>query len=78
MIKETRAQEKILREDADREAIATVVVVLRPFMDAGKLLLAWGQKYRLEKTDQVLVRLKVEHSGFGTINNLRFGSKFIE
>ena len=51
-----------MREDADREAIATVVVVLRPFMDAGKLLLAWGQKYRLEKTDQVLVRLKVEHS----------------
>ena len=49
----------MLREDADREARATAVVVLRPFCDAEELLLAWGQKYRLENPDQVLVRLKV-------------------
>ena len=34
--------------------------------------------YRPENLDQILVRLKVEHSGFGTINNQRFGSKFVE
>ena len=32
----------------------------------------------LENTDQVLVRLKVEHSGFSTLNNQRFSSKFVE
>ena len=37
-----------------------------------------GEKYRLEKPDQISVRLKVEHSGFGTLNNQRFGSKFVE
>jgi double-strand break repair protein MRE11 len=31
----------------------------------------------LEKPDEVLVRLKVEHSGFSTLNNQRFGAKFI-
>ena len=34
--------------------------------------------YRLEKLDQILVRLKVEHSGTGTLNNQRFDSKFIK
>ena len=32
----------------------------------------------MEKPDRVLVRLKVEHSRFGTLKNHRFGSKFIE
>ena len=58
----------MLREDADREERATAVVVVRPFGDAGELLLAGGQKYSLENLDQVLVRLKVEYSGFGTLN----------
>jgi double-strand break repair protein MRE11 len=31
----------------------------------------------LEKPDEVLVRIKVEHSGFSTLNNQRFGAKFI-
>jgi double-strand break repair protein MRE11 len=35
-------------------------------------------KYRLEKPDQVLVRLKVEHTGFNSINNQRFGARFVE
>ena len=33
--------------------------------------------YILEKPDQILVRLNVEHSRFGTLNNQRFGSKFV-
>lgn len=31
----------------------------------------------MKHPDQVLVRLKVEHSGFTTLNNQRFGSKFV-
>jgi hypothetical protein len=34
-------------------------------------------KNRVDKRDEVLVRLKVEHSGFSTLNNQRFGAKFI-
>ena len=33
---------------------------------------------RLEKPYQVLVILKVDQSEFGTLNNQRFGFKFIE
>ena len=78
LIQEARDQAKILREDADMEARATAVVAVRPFGDADELLIAWGQKYRLENLDQILVRLKVEHSGLGTINIQRFGSKFVK
>ena len=68
-----------MREDADREARATVVVAVRTFGDVEELLLAGGgQNYRLEKPDQISVRLKIEHSGFGTIDNRRFFSKFVE
>lgn len=34
-------------------------------------------KHNLQNPDQVLVRLRVEHSGFTTVNNQRFGAKFI-
>ncbi len=34
--------------------------------------------HRLVHPDQVLVRLKVEHSGFGTLHNQRFGSMFVK
>jgi double-strand break repair protein MRE11 len=33
--------------------------------------------YHVEKPEQVLVRLKVEHSGFSTLHNQRFGSRFV-
>ena len=33
--------------------------------------------YHVEKPEQVLVRLKVEHSGFTTLHNQRFGSQFV-
>lgn len=34
-------------------------------------------KYRLNRPEEVLVRLRVDHSGFSTLNNQRFGAKFI-
>lgn len=34
-------------------------------------------KYRVEKPERVLVRLRVEHSGFSTLHNQRFGSQFV-
>ena len=42
------------------------------------LAVSHGLKYRLEKPEQVLVRLKVEHSGYNNINNQRFGSRFVQ
>ena len=66
------------RVDVEREARATAVVAMSPFRDAEISLLAGAHMYRLEKLDQILVRLNVEHSGFNTINNHSFGSKFVE
>lgn len=34
-------------------------------------------KYRLQDPDQVLVRIRVEHMGFASLNNQRFGAKFV-
>ena len=56
----------------------TDVVAMSLFGDADKLLLAWGKKYRIYNPDQVLVRLKVEHPGFGILNIHRFGFKFVK
>ena len=79
MIKEARARAKILREDAEREVIAIDAVAVRPFGDADESLLAGRrQKYRLEKPDRILVRLKVEHSRFSTLKNQRLVSKSVE
>ena len=44
MIKEARAQAKILREGAEREVIATYVVAVRPLGDAAESLLAVGSE----------------------------------
>ena len=54
------------------------MVAVRPFGDSDESLISGGQMYRLDKPNQILVRLKVEHSGFGTLNNQRFGSNFVE
>ena len=78
LIEEAMDQATIFMEGAERESRATAVVAVRPFWDDKELLLAWGKKYRLDNPDQILVRLKVEHSGFGTLNNQSFGSKFVE
>ena len=34
-------------------------------------------KYAISQPSLVLVRLRVEHTGFGTINNQRFGAKYV-
>ena len=34
-------------------------------------------KYKIQEPDQVLVRLRVDHSGFSTVNNQRFGARFV-
>ena len=34
-------------------------------------------KYKLQQPEEVLVRLRVDHVGYATINNQRFGAKFI-
>jgi len=34
-------------------------------------------KYKLKNPDDILVRLRVEHSGFTTLNNQRFGARFV-
>ncbi len=41
--------------------------------DAGEMPL----KHILNKEDEVLVRLKVDHTGFAAVNNQRFGAKFV-
>ena len=68
----------MLRGDAERESRVASTVAVRPFGDADESLLAGGYMYTLEKPDPILVRLKVEHSGFGTLNNQRVGSEFFE
>ena len=76
-MKEARYQAIILREDAEREAGAIAVVVVRPFGDSDRSFLAGRKKYRLENPDQILVRLKVKHSRFNTLYKQRLGFKFV-
>uniref|UniRef100_A0A7S4MXX5 Mre11 DNA-binding domain-containing protein n=1 Tax=Odontella aurita TaxID=265563 RepID=A0A7S4MXX5_9STRA len=78
LIDDAREQAEKLREEAEeaaREALPLGTADLGESGDAS--ILGNGQKYKLMKPDQVLVRLKVEHSGFGTLNNQRFGSRFV-
>jgi double-strand break repair protein MRE11 len=37
-----------------------------------------GQMYRVVQPEKVLVRLRVDHTGFPTINQQRFGAQFVE
>jgi len=66
LIEEGRGQARALQEDADEEAKRAIPGVQIP-----------PRNYAVQKPDQVLVRLKVEHSGFTTLNNQRFGAKFV-
>ncbi len=70
-IKKARDEAKFLREDA--EAAARAALTLEDEFDPD----GRQRKYTLQNPDQVLVRLKVEHSGFTTLNNQRFGSRFV-
>jgi double-strand break repair protein MRE11 len=40
-------------------------------------ILVKALNFHVEKPERVLVRLKVEHSGFSTLHNQRFGSRFV-
>lgn len=66
LIDEAREQARALREDAAEEAKRAIMGDRVPV-----------QNYALFKPEQVLVRLKVEHSGFSTLNSQRFGSRFV-
>jgi double-strand break repair protein MRE11 len=66
LIEEAREQARTLQQDADQEAKRAIPGVQVP-----------PRNYAVQKPDQVLVRLKVEHSGFTTLNNQRFGAKFV-
>lgn len=43
--------------------------------DAGEIESAL--KYKLQRPEEVLVRIRVEHFGFSSLNNQRFGAKFV-
>ena len=72
-IKKAREEAEILRQDAEEEA-RNARSLEDEFGDGSD---GPQRKYTLQEPDRVLVRLKVEHSGFATLNNQRFGSQFV-
>ena len=70
-IQKARDEAEQLRQDA--EAAAQKIMTLEDEFDPDKR----QRKYTIKNPEQVLVRLKVEHSGFTTLNNQRFGSRFV-
>ena len=70
-IQKARDEAEQLRQDA--EAAAQKIMSLEDEFDPDKR----QRKYTIKNPEQVLVRLKVEHSGFTTLNNQRFGSRFV-
>lgn len=70
LVAEAREQSRILHEDAD-----IVRGVLKKYEK--KSIIVRKPKFQVQKPDLVLVRLKVEHSGFCTLLNQRFGSRFL-
>jgi len=75
LIATAREQIQLTHRDA---AVATGIDLEQyPHSDLASLV-SQGLKYKLEKPEQVLIRLKVEHSGYNSVNNQRFGSRFVE
>lgn len=72
-IEKARDEAEHLRQDAEAEAAAQSRAIEDEFDDSDKP----QRKYILKNPEKVLVRLKVEHTGFTTLNNQRFGSKFV-
>eukprot|EP00554_Chaetoceros_debilis_P011983 CAMPEP_0194116684 /NCGR_PEP_ID=MMETSP0150-20130528/28215_1 /TAXON_ID=122233 /ORGANISM="Chaetoceros debilis, Strain MM31A-1" /LENGTH=817 /DNA_ID=CAMNT_0038807463 /DNA_START=62 /DNA_END=2515 /DNA_ORIENTATION=+ len=66
LIQEAREDSRLLRQDVDAVA------------GNGDNSLEDQLQFRVDKAEQVLVRLKVEHSGFSTLHNQRFGSLFVK
>ncbi len=61
-----------MKQDAEDEAAR-----MRPLEDEFDDLEKPQRKYMIKNPERVLVRLKVEHTGFTTLNNQRFGSQFV-
>jgi double-strand break repair protein MRE11 len=76
LIKDAREKNKFLMEDAE-EAAKAAALESDDFEPEEASYLSKDHKYKIDKPDQVLVRLRVEHSGFSTLNNQRFGAKFV-
>jgi double-strand break repair protein MRE11 len=70
-IKRAREEAEQHRQDAANHA--KEALTLEDEFDPDKR----QRNYTLQSPEQVLVRLKVEHSGFTTLNNQRFGSRFV-
>eukprot|EP00559_Dactyliosolen_fragilissimus_P002816 CAMPEP_0184858342 /NCGR_PEP_ID=MMETSP0580-20130426/3463_1 /TAXON_ID=1118495 /ORGANISM="Dactyliosolen fragilissimus" /LENGTH=826 /DNA_ID=CAMNT_0027354451 /DNA_START=320 /DNA_END=2800 /DNA_ORIENTATION=- len=77
LIEEGRETSKLLLKDARAAALGVVPDDEEGNDDHAESIVAKGLKFKVHKPDQVLVRLKVEHSGFTTLNNQRFGSRFV-
>ena len=71
-IERARDEADHLRQDAEEEAQRSSRV--EDEFDPNRR----QRKYEVQKPERVLVRLKVEHAGFSTLNNQRFGAQFVE
>jgi len=72
LIQKARDDAEHLRQDAEEEAQRSRA--LEDEFDAPEKR---QRKYQIKDPDRVLVRLKVEHTGFTTLNNQRFGAQFV-
>lgn len=72
LIQRARDEAEHLRQDAEEEARRSRSI--EDEFDPNRR----QRKYEIQKPDRVLVRLKVEHTGFATLNNQRFGAQFVE
>ena len=75
LIHDAREKRRELLRDAKVEGNGLARYCEKNIVDstAGAMLL----KHTLHKEDEVLVRLKVDHTGFAAVNNQRFGAKFV-
>lgn len=71
-IRKAREETEHVQQDAEEEA-AGFRALEDEFDDPGKP----QRKHVIKNPERVLVRLKVEHTGFTTLNNQRFGSQFV-
>ncbi|KAL7536400.1 hypothetical protein ACHAXR_009255 [Thalassiosira sp. AJA248-18] len=71
LIQKARDEAEHLAQDAEEEAQRSRA--LEDEFDTDKR----ERKYKIKDPEKVLVRLKVEHTGFTTLNNQRFGSQFV-
>lgn len=73
LIQKARDEAEHLRQDAE-EALQRSRALEDEFGDPSS---ERERKYKIKQPEKVLVRLKVEHTGFTTLNNQRFGSQFV-